>query len=157
MGENPADSANPGFLRPPLLHLAAIGGGAFLGWLSPASLAGTFAGYAGGIPGIAAGIALIAWCKRSLADAGTPLPGGLPTTAIVKRGPYALSRNPIYVAFVLIHLGTALVLDSAWILATLAPAVAVIALMVIPREERYLERKFGGEYLAYKASVRRWV
>jgi len=29
--------------------------------------------------------------------------------------------------------------------------------VVIPREERYLERKFGTEYMAYKSSVRRWL
>jgi protein-S-isoprenylcysteine O-methyltransferase Ste14 len=29
--------------------------------------------------------------------------------------------------------------------------------IVIPREERYMEAKFGAEYLTYKSSVRRWV
>ena len=122
----------------------------------PAPLAGR-AGLMVGATLVAAGIALLAWCKRTLAAAGTPLPGGLPTTAIVRAGPYGLSRNPIYVAFAFVHLGVALALDSAWILAMLAPAILLIALVVIPREERYLQTKFGEEYLAYKAAVRRWV
>jgi protein-S-isoprenylcysteine O-methyltransferase Ste14 len=106
---------------------------------------------------VASGIVLVAWCKRTLAEAGTPLPGGLPTTAIVRTGPYGRSRNPIYVAFALVHAGTGLCLDSAWVLAALAPAVLLIGQVVVPREERYLEEKFGDEYRAYKAAVRRWV
>jgi protein-S-isoprenylcysteine O-methyltransferase Ste14 len=44
-----------------------------------------------------------------------------------------------------------------WLLATLAGAVALMQFVVIPREERYMERKFGMDYLDYKASVRRWL
>jgi protein-S-isoprenylcysteine O-methyltransferase Ste14 len=44
-----------------------------------------------------------------------------------------------------------------WLLVTLVGAVALINSVVIPREERYLERKFGAQYLDYKASVRRWL
>ena len=60
-------------------------------------------------------------------------------------------------AFSLLHLGIATCADSAWLLVTLVGAVAVMALVVIPREERYLARKFGGRYLDYKRRVRRWV
>jgi len=41
-------------------------------------------------------------------------------------------------------------------LVTLFPAVGIIAKVVIPREERFLERNFSDQYLSYKASVRRW-
>jgi protein-S-isoprenylcysteine O-methyltransferase Ste14 len=44
-----------------------------------------------------------------------------------------------------------------WLAATLVAAVALMHAVVIPREEQYLERKFGAEYLDYKASVRRWL
>ena len=123
----------------------------------PMPLAGHPAGAVLGGACAAAGIALVAWCKRTLAAAGTPLPGGLPTTAIVQSGPYRLSRNPIYVGFALVHLGVALAADSPWILGSLGAAMLAVGGIVVPREERYLARKFGGEYLAYKAAVRRWV
>jgi protein-S-isoprenylcysteine O-methyltransferase Ste14 len=42
-------------------------------------------------------------------------------------------------------------------LITLLPAVVLMAFVVIPREERYLETRFPAEYLSYKASVRRWL
>jgi protein-S-isoprenylcysteine O-methyltransferase Ste14 len=43
------------------------------------------------------------------------------------------------------------------LLITLIPAVVLMWLVVIPREERYLEARFPSEYSAYKASVRRWL
>jgi len=54
-----------------------------------------------------------------------------------------ISRNPIYVAFSLLQLGIATWTNNVWLLVTLAGAVAVMALLVIPREERYMARKFG--------------
>ncbi|WP_255215234.1 MULTISPECIES: methyltransferase family protein [Paraburkholderia] len=87
----------------------------------------------------------------------TPVPGNRPTTAIVSKGPFRYSRNPIYLAFSLLQLGMAFSINSLWLLVTLVPAVALMSLVVIPREERYLERRFPSEYLAYKASVRRWL
>jgi protein-S-isoprenylcysteine O-methyltransferase Ste14 len=94
---------------------------------------------------------------RTFRRAGTPVPGNQPTTAIVREGPFRYSRNPIYLAFSLFQLGLALWVNSPWLMLTLAPAVVLMSLVVIPREERYLERKFPGEYQAYKASVRRWL
>jgi len=43
------------------------------------------------------------------------------------------------------------------LLITLVPAVGLMALVVIPREERYLEARFPSEYSAYRAAVRRWL
>jgi protein-S-isoprenylcysteine O-methyltransferase Ste14 len=89
--------------------------------------------------------------------AGTPVPGNKATTVIVRSGPYRFSRNPIYLAFSLLQLGIAIWVNSLWLVATLIASIAVMARVVIPREEQYLERRFGGEYLDYKKSVRRWV
>ena len=72
-------------------------------------------------------------------------------------GPYRFSRNPIYLAFSLFQMGLCLWLNSLGLLITLVPAVALMSLVVIPREERYLEARFPSEYLPYKASVRRWL
>ena len=93
--------------------------------------------------------------------ASTPSPrsttsvGGA-TTTIVSTGPYRFSRNPIYLAFSLLQLAIAVWLNSLWLVVTLVAAVAVMSLVVIPREERYLEARFP-EYSPYKASVRRWL
>jgi hypothetical protein len=47
--------------------------------------------------------------------------------------------------------------DSGWLALLLVPYVAVLRVGVIAREERYLERKFGQRYRAYRARVRRWL
>jgi protein-S-isoprenylcysteine O-methyltransferase Ste14 len=102
-------------------------------------------------------IALFAYSVAEFRAAGTPVPARKPTTAIVRTGPYRFSRNPIYLAFSLLQLGIGIWVNSLWLLATLVGAVALIHYVVIAREERYLERRFGAQYLDYKASVRRWL
>ena len=102
-------------------------------------------------------IALFVSAVRTLRAAGTPIPGNRPATTIVRTGPYRFSRNPIYLAFSLVQLGLSLWVNSLALLITLIPAVALMWLVVIPREERYLEARFPSEYSPYKASVRRWL
>jgi protein-S-isoprenylcysteine O-methyltransferase Ste14 len=65
--------------------------------------------------------------------------------------------SPGYLAFFVLHLGLAIWVNSLWLVATLIPTVALIAIVVVPREERYLTERFGAAYLQYKASVRRWL
>ena len=57
----------------------------------------------------------------------------------------------------MIYAGIALLRNSPWAVLFLPLVVMVIQREVIGREERYLERAFGEEYLAYMAQVRRWV
>jgi protein-S-isoprenylcysteine O-methyltransferase Ste14 len=102
-------------------------------------------------------VALFLSAVRTLRAAGTPVPGDRPTTTIVRAGPYRYSRNPVYLAFSLLQLGLACWVNSLWLLVSLVPAAALMSLVVIPREERYLERRFPSEYLPYKAAVRRWL
>lgn len=148
--------ANAGWLRPPFVFLLAILAGVVLdrGW--PISLPATPGRLVVGAACMVAAALLFTLTRRAMAKAGTPVPGNKPTVAIVHSGPFRYSRNPIYLAFVLLHLGFALAYNSAWLLVTLVPAVLVIR-VVIRREERYLEERFGDAYLAYKATVRRWI
>ena len=81
----------------------------------------------------------------------------LPTTALVTKGLYSYSRNPIYVALTLIYLGLAIGAGSVWSVIFLVPTLALIRYGVIAREERYLERKFDGAYIDYRNRVRRWI
>ena len=102
-------------------------------------------------------VGLFVAAVRTFRTAGTPVPGNRPTTAIVRTGPYRFSRNPIYLAFSLFQLGLAVCVNSLGLLMTLVPAIALMALVVIPREERYLAERFPSEYTSYRAAVRRWL
>jgi protein-S-isoprenylcysteine O-methyltransferase Ste14 len=152
-----ADVANLGLVRPPFVYLITIVVGSVLQvvWPRPFVPGGSAALVGGALVAIA--VALFVSSVTTFRRAGTPVPGNRPTTTIVCTGPYRFSRNPIYLAFSLLHLGVAVWINSLWLVATLIAAVAIMSSVVIPREERYLEQKFGAEYLDYKAAVRRWV
>ena len=72
-------------------------------------------------------------------------------------GPYGFSRNPIYLAMLLLQIGMSFWANSPWFLLFAALPAALLVWGVISREELYLERKFGADYLAYKTRVRRWL
>jgi len=76
---------------------------------------------------------------------------------IVSSGIYRVTRNPMYLGMALLYLGLGLALNSIGALVFLPIALLVIRTQVIAPEERYLEAKFGDEYLTYKNSVRRWI
>jgi len=156
-GNATAAVANLGWVRPPIVYLTAIVAGSIGHALWPHHLADFTIGRAAGAVLILSAVALFVGAVRTFKAAGTPVPGNLPTTRIVRKGPYRFSRNPIYLAFTTLHLGLALLLDSAALLITLVPAFALMALVVVPREERYLEARFGRDYTTYKADVRRWL
>ena len=104
---------------------------------------------------IAAVIAFAA--SKQLEKAKTNIVPYKPTTAIVSTGIYAFSRNPIYLALTSLFLGANFLINNLWGLFLLIPLVLFVQVGIIMREERYLERKFGDEYLRYKARVRRWL
>ena len=72
-------------------------------------------------------------------------------------GPYWFTRNPLYLAATLIYAGIAVRFNALWAALLLPLVLGVVQRGVIEREERYLERKFGEEYIRYKAQVRRWI
>jgi protein-S-isoprenylcysteine O-methyltransferase Ste14 len=85
-----------------------------------------------------------------------PMPHA-PTRALVVRGPYRFTRNPMYLGLLLLYLGLGALFACVWAL-VLAPAlVATIRYYAIAREERYLAARFGEEYRDYAARVRRWL
>jgi protein-S-isoprenylcysteine O-methyltransferase Ste14 len=151
------DVANLGLVRPPLVYLGAIALGVVMHFATPVRLVPPGRGVLLGSIATAGAIALFVLSVRTFRVAGTPVPGDRPTTTIVRRGPYRFTRNPIYLAFSLLQIGLALLVNSAWLLLTLVPAAALMAFVVVPREERYLEARFPLEYPAYKESVRRWL
>jgi protein-S-isoprenylcysteine O-methyltransferase Ste14 len=152
-----ADSANV-VVRPPLAWALAVLAGLALNWLMPLRFLPAVipAGWLGAIV-FAVALALFAWAIATMMRSGSNVPTRLPTTTIVKTGPYRFTRNPIYLAMVLGLIGLAMAFNTLWLLMTLVPFALLIRYGVIAPEEAYLERKFGDVYRGYRARVRRWL
>jgi protein-S-isoprenylcysteine O-methyltransferase Ste14 len=146
----------PGLLRPPVIFLSAILLGIALNYAWPCPFVPSALKLLGPII-ILCAVLLFALSLREFRAAGTSVRGSERSSTIVRAGPYRFSRNPIYLSFILLVLGLALWLSDPWLLLTLLPAVGIIAVVVIPREERFLEKNFHEQYSSYKAAVRRWL
>jgi protein-S-isoprenylcysteine O-methyltransferase Ste14 len=79
-----------------------------------------------------------------------------PTPHIEERGPFRVTRNPMYLQMVFVCIGVAIALANWWILLITPITAWALQILAIKPEEEYLESKFGEEYLAYKRRVRRW-
>ena len=103
------------------------------------------------------GAVLNGWFLRTIRKTDVPIRTDKPVPRLTTDGPFRYTRNPSYLALAMIYAGIASVLNSLWAIILLPLVVMVMQREVIGREERYLERTFGEEYLAYKGKVRRWV
>jgi len=106
---------------------------------------------------VGAGVLLAVGAVVLFRRAGTTPNPTRPTTALVLHGPYRFTRNPMYVGLGLCYLGATLLVNSAWPLMLFPVLIVLVQRWVIAPEEAYLERRFGAEYRAYRARVRRWL
>jgi protein-S-isoprenylcysteine O-methyltransferase Ste14 len=152
------DQDNPGgWLPPPLTFLLTLLLGLVLDRKShvpflPGRLARVL-----GWPLVGGGMALTAWFIRTMRSAGTTLDLDKPVSTLVQDGPFRYSRNPGYLSLAMIYAGIAILRNAMWATLFLPLLLFVVQRELIEREERYLERTFAEEYLAYKSRVRRWV
>jgi protein-S-isoprenylcysteine O-methyltransferase Ste14 len=109
-----------------------------------------------GLMPLALGIALGFSATTRFHRAGTPLRPGTLMTAFVQEGPYRFTRNPMYLGMTLILLGVALFVGSASPLLVPPAFLALIHLVFVRREERWMEEAFGESYRAYCRRTRRW-
>jgi protein-S-isoprenylcysteine O-methyltransferase Ste14 len=148
----------PGVVAPPpLIYLGGLAIGFGLEALLPGGSFPDIVSWGLGGVLVAAGAVLQGWFVLRFRWAGTPVPPYARTTALVTDGPYRLSRNPGYLGFTVMYAGIALLADAPWVLLPLPFVLVVMQQGVIVREERYLERLFGQEYLDFKRRTRRWL
>jgi protein-S-isoprenylcysteine O-methyltransferase Ste14 len=145
------------FIPPPLLLLIAIGISYGVSKLIPSFAFINQPLSTLGLILIALGIGLFIWTVQFFEKHKTTLdPRGKPSRLITE-GPYRLTRNPIYLGFFLIALGTALFFAN--ILAIVGPILFFffISTFIIPFEEETLGRTFGKTYQNYRKQIRRWL
>ena len=77
-------------------------------------------------------------------------------TALVTTGPFAWSRNPIYLGNTLLLAGAAFAFHDPWFLPAALAAVLAVTHLAIRREEAHLAHMFGAEWERYRRRTARW-
>jgi len=106
---------------------------------------------------IAVGLGVMMWAWWLFRKSGTPTRPTHQATALVTSGPFRFSRNPMYLAIVVIMLGLAVWVGSLPMLIAPVGFFAFMSLVFIPYEERRLRETFGDAYLSFAQRVRRWI
>lgn len=142
---------------PPLIFAVCMLVGYGVEWMLPIPLTTFPALTYLGVAVICIGTFIIAITALSFYKAKTHIEPWKPTSRIITSGIFSFSRNPIYLAFAIITLGIGIFLNSLWLILSCLPAMGLVFLVAVRKEEHYLAEKFGEEYLQYKAKVRRWL
>ena len=149
---------NPGVVAPPpLIYALPLAAGVYFNRRSPFEL---MPGNLARIIGVALGVIAVIFSLAAAVQfwrAHTPMMPYKSTSAIIESGPFAISRNPLYLAMTVGYVAVSLFLNTAWPLFVLPLVLLVMYRGVIAREERYLEQKFGERYVEYTTRVRRWI
>ena len=153
-------SEDPGIRFPPPLIFLGLG---LLGWAierfsGVGSLAlPTWMAWSGAAVFGVVGAMLLATALLRFREAGTPPEPWKPTAAITRKGIYGRTRNPMYLGMACVLLAVGLGLQSVGVLVAVLPALLIVDLFIVRREEAYLLARFGDPYADYLASVPRWL
>ncbi len=149
---------NPGIVvPPPLIYLGPLVLGLLLNRKVPVPFLPRRMARILGLSLLGGWALLGGWFFRAMLRAGAPIRTDKPVPRLATDGPFRYTRNPGYLSLTMLYAGIASLANALWAVLLLPATLLVIQREVIGREERYLERKFGEEYLRYKAQVRRWV
>ena len=142
---------------PPILFGGATAVAVGLGIIMPSSEwlrvpVWTALGWAVLLAGLTLDIAAMATMSRQRANI---LPHRV-ATALVTTGPFAWSRNPIYLGNTIAMTGAALAFANPWFLPAALLAAAAVTRLAIRREEAHLAARFGADWDAYSQRTARW-
>jgi protein-S-isoprenylcysteine O-methyltransferase Ste14 len=149
---------NPGIIAPPpLIFAIPLAVGILLKLKFPIRFLPRKVAPIPGILLIGTAVAVISQAFPRMRRAGTNVNPTKPTTALVMEGPFKYTRNPLYLSMTLFYVGVATLVNTLWAILLLPFVLYLINSGVINREERYLKRKFGEQYVQYTQRVRRWI
>lgn len=80
-----------------------------------------------------------------------------PASSLQVNGIYNITRNPMYVGLAFVYLGISCFVGNWWNIILFPFLLLIVQEYIIKREEKYLLRRFGQEYVVYKTKVRRWL
>lgn len=107
---------------------------------------------------IVLGVALSGWARLTFRRNDAEIyPWSEAHSALVTGGPFRFTRNPMYLGLIVIGLGAAL-MAGTWLMWLVPVLVFVLDhFVIVPFEERSMERAYGDAFRAYAARVRRWI
>ncbi len=144
---------------PPIITIGAVVVGWMLqktipvGWLAAISAMA----WPVGVLMVITAISIDVWAFRTFKQAQTTIMPNKGASSLTTQGPFAWSRNPIYVGNIMLILGIGLWSGNGWMLLMAASAAVAIELLAIRREEAHLQIKFGEAWDEYTNRVRRWL
>jgi protein-S-isoprenylcysteine O-methyltransferase Ste14 len=143
-----------------VLYLAAIGASLVLDWLVPLAWIGPPLSdilFAVGVVTLIGVVLIDVSAMRALARAKTTIMPHRGSEHLVSDGPFAFTRNPIYLANTMLMIGIGLMAGIVWFLVLAVVAAFATQKLAIEREERHLTARFGKKYRDYAKKVRRWI
>jgi len=157
---DPSADRPKAFPWPPILFSTAVVGALAIDWLVlrlPFPWAETRLVYFLGMVILTAGIVLPIWAAVQFRRYATSIRPDRGSSQLLVSGPFAFTRNPIYLGEILILIGAGMGFNRLWFVLAAPPFTHAVRRLAIEPEEAYLERRFGVAYIDYKARVRRWL
>jgi protein-S-isoprenylcysteine O-methyltransferase Ste14 len=144
---------------PPVVFIGTIGAGMLLGYAVPLGFLLPAAGGVRliGVGAMLAGIVVDGTAMLVMRRARANIQPHRAATALVTTGPFAWSRNPIYLGNTVLIAGAALVFGNPWLLLMAAVTARLVSLLAIRREEEHLALLFGDAWIAYAQRTPRWL
>jgi len=96
-------------------------------------------------------------CRSWVKSHATPHAPFEKATKLITIGIFKLSRNPVYLALIIVQVGFGFIVNSSWFFVTSTILFILLNHYIIPNEEKMLAESFGEEYGEYKGRVGRWV
>ncbi|MDY0094574.1 MAG: isoprenylcysteine carboxylmethyltransferase family protein [Candidatus Vecturithrix sp.] len=144
-------------ILPPTYLLIAIVSMVALHFLAPLTSLISFPWNMLGLIPFAIGVGINMLADNAFKRANTTVKPDETSTTLITDGVFRLTRNPMYVGFVLILFGIAIFVGS------LSPYLIILLFPILMEkifiitEEQMLEQTFGNTWLTYKQQVRRWL
>lgn len=159
-GERPSDDRPSLFPWPPLLLAGCIALALAVDrWIIPLPV--PFAEMsivkAGGWLFLAQGLGLLTSAFVLFQRHKTSIRPDRSARVLLTTGPFAFSRNPIYLGEAVTLLGSALVLNRLSLVLVVPLFIGLVTRLAIRGEEAHLDRRFGEAYALYCNQVRRWL
>jgi len=88
----------------------------------------------------------------------TRVTGSVGAPEVVVAGPYAYTRNPLYIGNIMMYCGVGIMANalSPWLVLAAFVYFAIQYSMIVSLEEEFLEKEFGDVYLQFKKDVPRF-